>query len=302
MNTLYRYFRQLGMAGLLLPISVLTISCKDSNEHADAYGNFEVEETTISAQANGELLAFTIEEGNQLAQGEVVGRIDTTQLAIQKAEIKANIAAINANKSSVAAEQKVIEIELKNAERELLRVKQLVASQAATQKQLDDMEGNIEVLNSRKAAVATKYASINAQAKALAAKIDLIDDQIARCQVTNPVNGLVLTKLARQNELVAAGKPLYKIADMSKIYLRAYVAEVQLASFKTGQTVSVFIDSGEGLKEYPGTISWVSSDAEFTPKIIQTKDERVNLVYAIKVSVKNDGSLKIGMPGEVRFK
>jgi HlyD family secretion protein len=279
----------------------LVISCGKNGERADAYGNFEVEETTISAQASGELLVFDIEEGIQLQTNQQIGVIDSTSLVIQKSEIIANISSVNANKTSVAAEQSILKTEMVNLKRELKRVKKLLKSEAATQKQLDDLEGNIEVLKSKMAATNSKYAVIDAQVNALYAKIDLIDEQISRCQIVNPFQGMVLTKLARTNELVAPGRALYKIADMSNIYLKAYISEPQLATIKVGQQVTISIDYQDSQKEFAGTITWVSSESEFTPKIIQTKEERVNLVYAIKVAVANDGYLKLGMPGEVKF-
>jgi HlyD family secretion protein len=276
-------------------------SCNRNGDRADAYGNFEVEETTISSQAGGELLQFDIEEGDLLKPGQVIGIVDSTTLVIQKSEIMANIASVKVNRSNVAAQKRVLETEMKNLKRELNRVKRLIESEAATQKQLDDLEGNIEVLKSKTQALNSQYAVINAQVKALHAKIALIDDQIRRCIITNPSNGLVLTKLARKNELVIPGRPLYKIADMQKVYLKAYISETQLSTIKQGQQVTVSIDYQDSTKEMSGVITWVSSESEFTPKIIQTKEERVNLVYGIKVAVDNDGYLKLGMPGEINF-
>ena len=285
----------------MLTLSVIFISCNSSDDKADAYGNFEVEETTISAQASGELLQFNIEEGDRLKPGFLVGTIDSTTLIIQKNEIIANIGSVKVKKANIAAEQKVLEAEMTNLKRERNRVERLIESQAATQKQLDDLEGNIEVLKSKMKALKSQYQVIDAQVNALLAKVDLVNEQISHCEIINPAAGLVLTKLARKNELVAPGKPLYKIADMSDMYLKAYVSEPQLATIKEGQQVSVTIDFQDSTKTFPGNITWISAESEFTPKIIQTKEERVNLVYAIKVNVKNDGYLKMGMPGEVHF-
>lgn len=285
----------------LLSFTLLAVACNNNSDRADAYGNFEIEETTISAQASGELLLFDIEEGIQLKANQHIGVIDSTSLVIQKGEIMANINMVMVNKTSVAAEQNILKTEMINLKRELKRVKKLLESEAATQKQLDDLEGNIEVLKSKMSAINSKYATIDAQVNALYAKVDLINEQISHCLIINPFQGLVLTKLARTNELVAPGRPLYKIADMSKIYLKAYISEPQLATIKHGQQVIVIIDYLDGKKEFTGTITWVSAESEFTPKIIQTKEERVNLVYAIKVAVENDGYLKLGMPGEVNF-
>jgi HlyD family secretion protein len=286
---------------LFIAITATITSCNRNGDRADAYGNFEVEETTISSLAGGELLQFDIEEGDQLTPGQLIGIVDSTTLVIQKSEIMANIAAVKVNRSNIAAEKRVMDTEMTNLKRELNRVKRLIESEAATQKQLDDLEGNIEVLKSKMLALNSQYGVINAQVKALEAKIDLIDEQIRRCKIINPSNGLVLTKLARVNEIVAPGRPLYKIADMKRVYLKAYISETQLATIKQGQKVVVSIDYQDSTKEMTGIITWVSSESEFTPKIIQTKEERVNLVYSIKVAVDNDGYLKLGMPGEIKF-
>ena len=286
---------------MIVAIATTMASCNRNQDEADAYGNFEVEETTISSQAGGELLQFNIEEGDVLKPGQLIGIVDSTTLVIQKSEIIANIVSVRVNRSNVAAEKKVMDAEMTNLKRELNRVKRLIESNAATQKQLDDLEGHIAVLKSKMLALNSQYGVINAQVKALEAKIDLIDEHIRRCKIINPSNGLVLTKLARVNELVAPGRPLYKIADMKKVYLKAYISETQLATIKQGQQVTVSIDYQDSTKEMSGTIIWVSSESEFTPKIIQTKEERVNLVYGIKVAVENDGYLKLGMPGEIKF-
>ena len=296
-NSMYGYPKTILISAIIL----LLYSCNNNNDRADAYGNFEVEETIISAQAGGQLLEFNLAEGTSLKADQLVGVIDSTTLVIQKTEILANINSVGIKKVNIAAEEQVLEAQMANLKRERNRVVLLIESEAATQKQLDDLEGNIAVLKSKMNSLASQYAVINAQIKALSAKVDLMNEQISYCLIINPTAGLVLTKLARTHELVAPGRPLYKIADMSKIYLKAYISEPQLATVKQGQAVAVSFDYLEGTKELPGTILWVSAEAEFTPKIIQTKEERVNLVYAIKISVENDGYLKIGMPGEVKF-
>lgn len=291
-------FRNILLAGAFL---AFITSCSKNGERADAYGNFEVEETTISAQMAGELLWFDVEEGVQLKANQLIGVIDTTTLIIQKKELFANIKSVSVNKQSIAAEQKVMEAELTNLKRERNRVARLVESNAATQKQLDDIEGGINVLKSKMEALKSQYVIINAKIEALDAKVHLIDEQLSKCHIRNPKDGMVLSKLARAHELVAPGKPLYKMADMNKLYLKAYISETQLATIKHNQQVTVSFDFNDTKKEIPGRISWVSSESEFTPKIIQTKKERVNLVYAIKVAIENDGFIKLGMPGEVNF-
>ncbi len=287
---------------LALPVFlVLAVSCSIDKDIADAYGNFEVEETTISAQASGELLKFDVEEGRTLESGQIIGAVDSAILVIQRDEILANIRSVSIKKTNISAEEKVLEAEMKNLIRERGRVELLIKSEAATQKQLDDLMGNIEVLKRKMMTIKSQFALIDAQVTSLYTKVDLVNEQISKCKIINPTEGLVLTKLARKNELVAPGKPLYKIADMTKVYLKAYISETQLATVKQGQKVTVIIDYKDGKKELPGTLTWVSSESEFTPKIIQTREERVNLVYAIKVAVINDGYLKLGMPGEVKF-
>ena len=290
------------MNKLAIIILVLGIgACNRNQDKADAYGNFEVDETIISAQAAGELLEFNVEEGDQLKSGQFIGFIDSTDLVIQRIEIIANRAAVQVQQTSVTAELKVMQAELKNLMRERDRVKKMIAAEAATTKQLDDLEGNISVVESKMQALKSQYSLINAQVEAINAKIGLVDERISKCVIANPANGTVLTKLAQRHELVAPGKPLYKMANMDNIFLRAYISEPQLTLIKLGQSVTVAVDEGESLKTYSGTISWVSSEAEFTPKIIQTKEERVNLVYALKIKVANDGFLKLGMPAEVKF-
>ena len=286
---------------LLILFGTGLAGCRQGTDKADAYGNFEVEETVIAAQASGELLQFNVEEGDRLQAGQMLGYIDSTTLVIQKQELRANIAAVQVQRVNIAAEQKVLDAELANLQREYQRLRKLLKAEAATQKQVDDLQGNIKVVQRKKEALNSKYIVLDAQVEAMQQKMALLDEQLQRCRIINPLEGLVLTKLARAHELVAPGKPLYKIANLQDIYLKAYVSETQLASLRLGQQVKVAIDDGQELRTLPGKITWIAAEAEFTPKIIQTKEERVNLVYGIKVAVENDGSLKIGMPGEVYF-
>lgn len=290
------------MKKYLLYLTVALAACQGDEDKADAYGNFEANETVISSQASGELLKFSVEQGDKLAQGAIIGLIDSSTLHNQKVEILANIAAVESQKTSIRAEQNVLVQEENNLEREITRVKKLIESDAATTKQLDDLQGALQVLQSRKAALASSYTQINAQVESIRARLLQVNDMLDKCVVTNPISGVVLTKLSQERELVGVGKPLYKLADMSVMDLRAYISETQLADVQLGQQVTVNIDRGEGQQSVTGTVRWIASEAEFTPKIIQTKEERVNLVYAIKVQVPNNqGLLKIGMPGEVYF-
>ena len=287
------------LAILILAISIL--GCNRDQEKADAYGNFEVDETIISAQVAGQLLDFVVEEGNQLDSGQFVGLIDSTDLVLQKSEIIANRQAVQLQQSSVTAESKVMQAELNNLQRERKRVVELIKAEAATSKQLDDLTGAIAVLESKMQALTNQYSLIKAQVQAIDAKMGLLNERIRKCTITNPANGTVLTKLAQRYELVGPGKPLYKMANLDNIFLRAYISEPQLTQIKLGQDVTVSVDEAAGTKTYPGKISWIASEAEFTPKIIQTREERVNLVYAIKIRVTNDGFLKLGMPADVSF-
>jgi len=287
---------------MIVMLSIIVLSCSNNSDKADAYGNFEAEETLISAEVNGKLLEFNINEGDEIASGDFVGIVDTVQLYYQKKQLIAKKSAIETNFSSIVSQIAVIDEQIKTLEKEKSRVEKLLQSQVATQKQLDDIVGQINILEKQKASVKSQNASLFAEIEAVNSSIAQVDDQLKRAYIVNPVNGIVLDKYVQQFELVNAGKPLYKIADMNEIILRAYVSGDQLDDIKTGQIVRVEIDKSEDENHvYEGTIQWVSSEAEFTPKIIQTKKERVSLVYAVKIRVINDGKIKIGMPGEVYF-
>jgi HlyD family secretion protein len=282
----------------LLVITSL-ISCNKDNEKADAYGNFEATEVTISAEANGKLLAFNIEEGNQLEANAVIGIIDTTQLYLSKLQLIASKKTITSKSENVLSQKGILQEQLETTLIEQKRIKNMFTENAATQRQVDEINGKVNVLRKQINSVATQNTPINNEAKSIDAQLAKIDDQIQKSYLINPIKGTVLAKYAEPNEITAFGKPLYKIADISVMTLRGYVSETQLPQLKIGQKVTIKIDYGNEMKKYQGTISWISSSAEFTPKVIQTKEERVNLVYAVKVNVKNDGSLKIGMPGEM---
>ncbi|WP_456460639.1 HlyD family secretion protein [Lutibacter sp.] len=284
--------------GILLIASTL-ISCNDDNNKADGYGNFEATETIISAESNGKLLQFSIEEGQTIQKGTVVGLIDTIQLSLKKEQLIASKKSISSKSKNVLSQINVLKAQLKTAEISKSRIENLIKSNAGTQKQLDDINGQINVINQQIRSVETQNAPILNEIKSINAQIKQLEDQLQKSIVTNPVNGTILVKYAEPYEITTFGKPLYKIANLNIMELRVYVSETQLPSIKIGQNVTVKIDNGETMKNFEGTITWVASEAEFTPKIIQTKEERINLVYAVKVSVKNDGSLKIGMPAEM---
>lgn len=278
------------------------ISCNKDNEKADGYGNFEATEITISAEANGKLLSFNVEEGNQLEANTPIGLIDTTQLYLSKTQLIASQKTIASKSENVLSQNNVLQEQLKTALIEQKRIQNMFAEAAATQRQLDDINGKVNVLKQQMNSTKTQNAPIDNEAKSVAVQIKKIEDQIEKSKIINPVKGTVLAKYAEPNEITAFGKPLYKIADISEMTLRVYVSETQLPQLKIGQKVTVKIDTENEMKNYEGTVSWISSSAEFTPKIIQTKEERVNLVYAVKIKVKNDGALKIGMPAEMRIR
>jgi len=278
------------------------VSCNSSSDKADAYGNFEAEETIISAEVNGKLLEFTADEGDELQLGDKIGQIDTVQMYYQIRQLQSKKTAVEANFSNIVSQVAVIDEQIVTLEKEKARVEKLLASQAATQKQLDDINGQLNVLNKQKASVKSQNTALFAEIDAVNQNIAQLKDMLHRAEIVNPVKGIVLESYARQYEIVNAGKPLYKIADLSQLTLRAYISGEQLDEVKTGQKVRVEIDkSADENHIYEGTVTWISTEAEFTPKIIQTKEERVNLVYAIKVNVVNDGKIKVGMPGEVYF-
>ena len=280
-------------------ILITLISCNGNGEKADGYGNFEATETTISSEANGKLLSLDAEEGDMLEKDVLVGIIDTVQLSLKRDQLLAARNTVFSKSRNVLSQREVLIEQLKVAENDQKRIKNLIKDNAATPKQLDDINGHIDILKQQMKSVDTQNAPIVNEVKSIEIQIQQIEDQIEKSIIKNPVKGTVLVKYAEPNEITAFGKPLYKIADLDEMTLRVYISETQLASIKVGQEVTVKIDSNEQMKSYKGTVTWVSETAEFTPKIIQTKEERVNLVYAVKVLVKNDGSLKIGMPAEM---
>lgn len=273
-------------------------SCSNG-EKADGYGNFEATEITISSEANGKLEYLNVEEGQVLEKGTAVGLVDTLQLYLNKQQLLAQKETVASKSGGVWSQVSVLNEQLQTAKTEQERIQNMFAENAATKRQLDQANSQVDVLKKQIKNVETQNAPIVNEVKSIDAKVAQIEEQIAKSKITNPIKGTVLTKYAEPGEIVSFGKPLYKIADLEEMTLRVYVSETQLPNIKIGQEVTVKIDSGEEMKDYQGTISWISASAEFTPKIIQTKEERVNLVYAVKVTVKNDGSLKIGMPAEM---
>ena len=284
---------------LTLFILISLISCSKNNEKADGYGNFVATEVTISAEANGKIDYLKLEEGDVLEPNMQVGLVDTTQLYFNKQQLIASKSTVLSKSSNVLSQINVLKEQLKTTLTEQKRIQNMFAENAATKRQVDEVIGKVNVLQEQIKSVGTQNAPIANEAQSIDIQIEKINDQIQKSKIINPIKGTVLAKYAEPNEVTAFGKPLYKIADISEMTLRVYVSETQLAQIKVGQTVTVKIDAEKEMKSYPGTISWIASTAEFTPKIIQTKEERANLVYAVKVKVKNNGSLKIGMPAEM---
>ena len=286
----------------ILYITVLAIfSCNKDKNEADAFGNFEATEITISSEANGKIEFLKLEEGDLLQENALVGQIDTTQLYLNKQQLLASKNTIYSKSTNVLSQRNVLNEQLKTTLIEQKRIQNMFAESAATKRQVDEVNGKVSVLKQQMQSVETQNSPIINEVKSIEVQIEKINDQLNKSKIINPISGTVLSKYAEPNEITAFGKPLYKIADLSEMTLRVYFSETQLASIKVGQEVNVTIDDKDGTKPYKGKISWISSSAEFTPKIIQTKEERANLVYAVKVIVKNDGALKIGMPAEFKF-
>ncbi|MFT3884024.1 MAG: HlyD family efflux transporter periplasmic adaptor subunit [Flavobacteriales bacterium] len=284
-----------------LLIATITLSaCSGGDRDADAYGNFEAVETLVSAKGAGELIDFRVEEGMVLQAGALVGTIDTVLLALQAEEVAASRAATASRSGDLVAQIAVQDARLKDLQREEERFVKLVAAKAATQKQLDDIRGQIAIQRKQADALAAQNPGIAAQVRAFNAREELLRQQVRDQSIINPVRGTVVAKLAEAHELMAPGRPLYRIAALDTLELRAYTAGSDMERLRIGADVLVGVDTGEGLTKLPGRVSWISTEAEFTPKTIQTREERVDMVYAFKVRVANtDGRLKRGMPGEV---
>lgn len=292
---------------MIVTAASIVVACSNGNKDTDASGTFETEEVIVSSQATGLIERLDVEEGQTLTDGQDVGYVDTMQLHLKRKQLVAQIDAVLSRKPQIATQIAALQEQLATAEREQQRVTKLVQAEAATTKQLDDARAQVAVLkkqiDAQYSTLGISSQSIAQEAIPLRVQIEQLDDQIAKSRIVNRIPGTVLTKYAEAQEVTAVGKPLYRIGDLSTVTLRAYVTGNQFSSIRLNQNIRVLVDDGQGgYREYSGAISWISDKAEFTPKTIQTKDERANLVYAIKVRVKNDGKLKIGMYGEVRFK
>lgn len=284
----------------------LMSACNNEQNDFDASGSFEATETIISSEASGKIKQFDIEEGQMLKAGESIGYIDSTQLFLKKKQLTTQINALLSKKPNVSVQLAALHSQLTTAEKEKIRITNLVKDDAATTKQLDDIKASIEVIKkqieAQKSSLEISSDGIGKDAKPIYVQIEQLNDQLAKCNIINPTNGTVLSKYTEVNEMAVTGKALYKIADLSSIILRAYISGNQLPLITLNQKVKVNTDDGKGgFKETDGIITWINDKAEFTPKTIQTKNERANMVYAIKVNVVNDGSYKIGMYGEIKF-
>ena len=292
------------MKSYFIPLISLAIfaSCGEEELAFDASGVFEATEIIVSSEANGKILSFSVGEGESIKKDALVCQIDSTQLKFNLQQLKASRTALLMSKPNMEAQIDATKQEIAKQEYEKKRIEKLLAGDVATQKQLDDIDAMLTILKARlrsqKSSLNTSIQSINAQAQVLDVKIAQVKDQISRCKIKSPINGTVLVKYAEQGEMTGIAKPLFKLADVNNMILRAYVTAGQLADLQIGQEAKVFSEYGESeLKEYAGKVIWISNKSEFTPKTIQTQDERANLVYAVKLAVPNDGYLKIGMYG-----
>lgn len=286
-------------------MAMLVVSCGNETEF-DAQGTFEATEIVVSAEAVGKILNFEVEEGVEVIAGKMIGEIDGVQLHLQRKQLVAQQSALLNSRPDVKKQVASLKEQISKQKSELLRVENMLRDGAATQKQRDDIDAHIRVLEGQlEAALSTlskNAASLDNSSSAMEAQIAALDDRIAKCSIASPINGTVLVKYAEAGEFATVGKPLMKVADMEKIYLRAYFTSDQLADIHLGDTVTVVADfGGDKRYDYEGRVSWIASECEFTPKTIQTKDSRANLVYAVKIAVKNDGRLKIGLAGEVNL-
>ena len=292
----------MGLCSLLALFS----ACGNGTPKYDATGTFETTEVLVSAEASGCLLYFDIEEGMLLKAGEEVGVVDTVQLYLKKLQLEASIKSVEEQRPDILKQVAALKEQIVTAEREKRRVENLLKAGAANQKQLDDAEDQLEVLRKQLVAqnstLSNSHQSLTWQSSSVGIQVAQVEDQLKKCHITSPITGTVLAKYAEAGELTAMGTPLFKVADTEQMYLRAYITSEQLSQVKLGQKVTVFSDYGtDEHKQYPGVVTWISDTSEFTPKTILTKNERANLVYAVKIAVHNDGLLKIGMYGGVEF-
>ena len=286
---------------LFLSLILILGACSNNKNKPDAYGNFETDEVIVSAENNGKIILTAFKEGEKVTQGAVMAVTDTVNLVLQRNQLLAQKESVLAQKAGLYAQIAVSDQQITNVQKDQVRIKKMLADGAATPKQMDDIDGQIALTGKQKKAYAAQIAAIEMNAEAVGAQIAVLNDKIGSTVVKAPISGIILEKYAETGELGMPGKSLYKMANVDTLILRVYISGPQLTQIKTGKAVKVMIDSNAGIKEITGTVEWVSPEAEFTPKIIQTREERVKLVYAVKIRVPNYGSLKLGMPGEIKF-
>ena len=287
---------------LALILGVVLISCSNQKNASDAFGNFETDDQLISSEIAGKLLSCNFEEGMTLTKGAEIAVVDTIPLQLQLVQLNSQLVTIQARKQSVQAQMAVVEQQKKNLNVDKVRLLNMMKDGAATQKQIDDVTGNLVLLDKQMTSTKSQELILSGESEVVNTQLAQLQDKLNRCKITSPITGLVLERYKKAGELVGTGQSLCRIADVTTLNLRVYISGVQLPHLKIGQKVKVLIDdTATQNRSLEGTVAWISSEAEFTPKIIQTKVERVKLVYAVKIKVPNDGSLKIGMPGEIKF-
>jgi HlyD family secretion protein len=287
---------------LWIPLLLIScVACRPEGDRADAYGNFESIDVLVSAEVQGKIIRFDPVEGERLSGDQVVAVLDSTQLYLKKKQLLTGIASSRARLATLEAQVEAQKVQLENLRREQVRIDNLFEKGAATSRQRDDIHGQVALLEAQIAASESQKASVRTEWSSVDVQIQQVEDQLHKCQVRNPREGVMLSKYREAGEIAVPGQALYKLANMDELILRAYVTGDQLSQLETGEPVTVQYDSPEGLAQVRGEVTWISPQAEFTPKIIQTREERTSLVYAIKITVPNDGKLKIGMPGEVFF-
>ncbi len=290
----------------LLVLALAMTACGKGNKVYDASGVFESTEVTVSAEGNGRIMSLDLQEGDRLEAGAVVGCIDTVQLYLSKIQLEASRRAVGSGRLNISRQIAALESQIAKQRQELDRFTKLEQAGASNRKQVEDIQAQLDILErqlaAQKESLQNTNSNVSGQADALEAQVMQLEDKIRKCVITSPVSGTILAKYSEAGELAVQGRALFKVADLDNIRLRAYITADQLTGLKLGQSVKVFADQGtSGRKEYAGTLVWISDKAEFTPKTIQTRDERANLVYAVKIAVKNDGLIKLGMYGEVKF-
>lgn len=282
-------------------ISSFLISCTESDPEAFAYGNFESEDVLISSETTGKILQMNISEGDKLNKGDNIALIDTTQLYLKSLQLKASRKGVVSGLNQLAMQKEVNKVNIYILEKEIKRFGSLFLEKATTKKTLDDLEGKLDILIAQDKTIDSQKGSVYAEMESIDIQILQIKDQIAKSYIHAPFSCTVLEKYAREGELATVGRKIVKITDLSYLNLRVFIQGNQLSSIKLGDKLKVIYDGSNGLETTSGEVIWVSSEAEFTPKIIQTREDRVSLVYATKIKVENDGSLKIGMPGEINI-